>query len=145
MGEVQRVNECYERALEIARERGDRRSEGIALHRMAGARAHMGEREQALEIYTQVLELAREVGSQVGEARVLWDMSLLHDQLGNRERAIVLAEQALAIDREIGSQHAEKAQQQLTWGRDPQQQATRAAGANDLDKSWIDVGTGFLV
>ena len=61
MGEIRRAIEFYDKALEIAREIGDRRREGGALFNLALALDKLGERAQAiaraeaaLKIYEQI-------------------------------------------------------------------------------------------
>jgi tetratricopeptide (TPR) repeat protein len=107
LGETRRAIEYYEQVLQIARETGDRRSEGNSLGNLGLAYADLGETRRAIEYYEQVLQIARETGDRRGEGNALWSMALALGQVEDRAQAMVHAETALAIYEQIESPHAE--------------------------------------
>ena len=93
---------CYEQALAIDRETGDRANEAVDLGNLASSYADLGQIARAIELYEQALAIDRETGYRAGEARDLGDLADRYAELGQIARAIELYEQALAIARQIG-------------------------------------------
>ena len=81
-GEVARAIECYEQALALAREIGDRRGAGKALSNLAVIVYQQDDTLRAIELYHQRLALAREVGDQQGEASVLSNLGVALRRVG---------------------------------------------------------------
>ncbi len=67
--------EYYEQALAIAREVGNRSSEGIALNNVGLAMANLSQYTKAIEYYEQALVIAREVGNRSVEGTILNNLS----------------------------------------------------------------------
>ncbi len=102
LGEYRQALDLYGQALAIAREIGDRYSEGAALGYLGSCRRVLGEYRQALDLYGQALAIAREIGDRQGEGTVLGNLGSCHLQLGEYRQALDLYGQALAIFRDIG-------------------------------------------
>lgn len=108
---------AFERALDIAREVGDRKAEGFNLGCLGDAYSALGQapgahpRDRrpaaARECYRQALAIAREVGDRRAEAHHLGRLGSVYGDLGEREQAIAALEQALIVAREIGDRQAE--------------------------------------
>ena len=103
----------YEQCLTIAREVGDRRSEGNALGNLGSAYKSLGETRRAIQFYEQQLAIVREIGDRRGEGTALGNMSLVLGQLGERTQAIQYAEQALTIFEQIEDPNAANVRAQL--------------------------------
>jgi len=67
LGQVEKAIEYYEKALEIAREIGDRQGEGADLGNLGNAYSDLGQVEKAIEYYEQALVIAQEIGDRQGE------------------------------------------------------------------------------
>ena len=107
IGEPRRAIECYQQALTIAREIGDRRGEGNALDSLGLAYGTLGETHRAIEFFHQHLAVAREIGDRRGESNALGGLGWANHRLGEVRRAIEFHQQALAIAREIGDRRSE--------------------------------------
>jgi tetratricopeptide (TPR) repeat protein len=107
LGEVERAIGYYEQHLVIAREIGDRRSEGNALGNLGIAYADLGEVERAIGYYEQHLVIAREIGDRRSEGNALGSLGNAYAALGEVERAIGYYEQQLEIVREIDDRRGE--------------------------------------
>jgi tetratricopeptide (TPR) repeat protein len=111
--------EAHKQALDIAREIGDRKAEGINLGCLGDVYSAMGQvpgdrpRDQrpaaARECYRQALAIAREIGDRRAEAHHLGSLGSVYGALGEQEQAIASLEQALIVVREIGDRQAEAA------------------------------------
>jgi tetratricopeptide (TPR) repeat protein len=101
LGEVHRAIECFEQALEIAREIHNRRNEGAHLGNLGSAYHDLGEVHRAIEYQKQALEIAREIHNRRNEGNCLNRLGIAHHNLGEIHRAIEYHEQALEIAREI--------------------------------------------
>src|SRR5207245_4196199 len=93
--------------LQIAREIGDRRGEGVALGNLGLDYYALGEPRRAIEYHEQHLQIARDVGDRRGKGVALGNLGLDYYALGEPRRAIEYHEQALQIAREIGDRHGE--------------------------------------
>ena len=111
--EVPKAIDYYKQSPVIARDIGDRRSEGKSLGNLGIVYADLGEVPKAIDHYEQKLVIAREIGDRRGEGNTLFNMSLaLHEQ-NEAARAIPLAEQALVIFQEIQDPNAARVQRKL--------------------------------
>jgi tetratricopeptide (TPR) repeat protein len=107
LGQVERAVICYEQALTIAREVGDRRGEGEALGSLGIALRGSEQAERVIELHEEAIASAREIGDRRIEGIWLGHLGIDHRNLGQVERAIELYEEALAIAREIGDRRNE--------------------------------------
>ncbi|MCO6427789.1 TIR domain-containing protein [Nitrosomonas communis] len=67
IGQVQKAIGCYQAALHIAREIGNRGSEGTWLGSLGSRYADLGQTSRAIEHYEQALAIAREIGDRRAE------------------------------------------------------------------------------
>lgn len=63
--------EYHEKALKIAKEKGDRLNEGTWLGNLGVAYHFLGEMKKAIEYYEQALKIAKEIGDRRGEVKNL--------------------------------------------------------------------------
>ena len=92
-----------EAALNLFREVGDRRSEGLVRGNLANLHFRAGSPERARELHETALAISREVGDRRCEGICFGNLAILHRQIGSPERARELFEKALAIHRELGN------------------------------------------
>ena len=71
LGQTRKAIECDQQALAIARETGDRDSEGAALGNLGSSYADLGQTQAAIEHYQQALAIARETSDRDSEGIVL--------------------------------------------------------------------------
>ncbi len=93
--------DCNRRALELAREIGDRRGEGNHLRNLGNAYGDLGQVEKAIEYYEDALVIVREIGDRRGEGAWLGNLGRTYSDLGQVEEAIAYFKYALAIGEEI--------------------------------------------
>jgi len=98
---------CYEKALEIDREIGDKRGGGNDLTNIGNVYARRGEYDKALEYYEKALDIDREIGDKRGEGNALTNIGNVYDDLGEYDKALEYYEKALEIHREIGDKRGE--------------------------------------
>ncbi len=109
IGSYKKAIEYHERALEIAREIGNRQGEGAVLGNLGIAYRNLGKVEKAIEYYEQALVTSKEIGDRRNEGIWLGNLGNTYRNLGQVEKAIEYHEQALVIAREIGDRRGEGA------------------------------------
>ncbi|NMG08948.1 tetratricopeptide repeat protein [Brasilonema sp. UFV-L1] len=77
--EVKRADECYQQALEIYQEIGDRLGEANTLKAIGDVLQFLKRSHEALQRYEQALAFYREIGDRLGEANVLQGFGKLQD------------------------------------------------------------------
>lgn len=107
MGQVQRAVSCYEQALHLAREHGNRWNEGVWLGNLSNCVSDLGQDARAIEYLEQASAIRRDVGDRKGESNDLGNLGNLHSAIGQKTRAIEYHERALLISREIQSREGE--------------------------------------
>ncbi len=107
IGRYQQAITCYEQALAIAREVGDRPNEGVWLGNLGNCYADLGQTARAIDYYKEALAIAREVGNRLNEGTCLGNLGSGYSELGQTTRAIDYFEQDLAIAREVGDRSGE--------------------------------------
>ena len=98
---------CYQDALAICQETGDRDGEGRILNNLGSAHQEMGRFEDASAWYQDALAICRETGDRLGEGRTLSNLGLAHYELRRFDQAITCYREALAIRREAGDRLGE--------------------------------------
>jgi tetratricopeptide (TPR) repeat protein len=88
--------------LSIAREIGNRHSEGTALANLAGAFCKLEQYSEALYSSQKALEIFQNIDERYSEAIVCKNLAEIHHELGNLNRAIDFCNQALALTTELG-------------------------------------------
>ena len=61
LGETRRAIEFYKQHLEIARETGDRRGEGVALHNLADKLSKLGQRDEAIDAVEESIRIMEQI------------------------------------------------------------------------------------
>jgi tetratricopeptide (TPR) repeat protein len=105
--QAEQAVEFYQQTLDIARDLGDRGSEGALLADLGYSYQHLGQTEQAVEFYQQALPLVREIGDRGREGALLGNLGHNYRRLGQPEQAVGLYQQALDIAREVGDRRGE--------------------------------------
>jgi tetratricopeptide (TPR) repeat protein len=104
---VRRSIECYEHALRITQETGDRAGEGFNLTGLGNAYSALGESRRSIEFYEQALRITQETGNRAGEGGNLTGLGNAYSALGEVRRSIEFYEQALNISQETGDRVSE--------------------------------------
>jgi tetratricopeptide (TPR) repeat protein len=107
LGQNKPAIKLYEMALAIAREIGDRRTEGDRLGSLANAYFALGQVERAIQLFEGALTITREIGDREQEGRHLSNLGFVYRVIGQIVQAIELYTEALAITREIGDRAEE--------------------------------------
>lgn len=107
LGEYASAIVRYDSALALAREAGDRSSEGISLGSAGECYEAMGLPERALAAYNAAREIARETGERYLEGNWLGRLGQTYQNSGNYALAAAQYESALAIARETGDRFSE--------------------------------------
>lgn len=107
LSELDHSIECYEQALEIARETKDRRCETDSLIGLGTAHYLGGELPRARELHEFALRIARELNDQRAEANALGALGLTLYALGDARQATDLLEKQLLLARELGDRRNE--------------------------------------
>lgn len=97
--EVERADECYQQALEIYQEVGDRLGEANTLIAISDVLQFLKRSSEALNHYSQALEFYREFGARLGEANVLQALSKLQQ---NHTSELEYLQQAQNLYTQIG-------------------------------------------
>ncbi len=108
MGQYQRAISCYNQALVISKEIGDRRGEEANFGNLGLAYSDLGQVEKAIEYYNQALEISKEIGDRRGEGTGFGNLGIAYRRLGQIEKAIEYYDQALEILKEIGDRRGEE-------------------------------------
>ncbi len=107
LGQIIRAIEYHEQALAMAREIGNRKSEGNQLGFLGLCYRILGQITRAIEYHEQALAMAREIRNRKIEGHQLGNLGLCYQTLGQFTRAIEYHEHALAMAREIGKREIE--------------------------------------
>ena len=107
IGSYKKSLEYTEKALEVARDIGNRKNEGASLGNLGNTYSALGQVERAIEYYEQALAIAQEIGDRRGEGNRRGNLGNAYSDLGQVERAIEYYKQALSIGLEIGDRHGE--------------------------------------
>lgn len=99
--------EEWERALVLARAKGDRPKAANILTSIGDVYRNLGQYEHALEYHNQALIIHREIDDRRGEGSDLANIGLVYMDLSQYERALEHLEQALAFHREMGDRRGE--------------------------------------
>ncbi len=106
-GQEEEARHCFEEALRLYRELGDRGGEGRILNQLAIMDLSHGRTQEARRLFQDALALLREAGLRGSEGGCLGDMGGLDLMEGRLEDARLRAEESLAICRELGNRRGE--------------------------------------
>ncbi|MEM7244450.1 MAG: protein kinase [Acidobacteriota bacterium] len=107
LGQVEETGACYEAAIALAREAGDRASAGNFLNGLGILHHDQGRMDEARACYDEALPLSRELGDRNLESNVLGNLGVFHGSQGRMDEALTCSESALAIVRELGNRMRE--------------------------------------
>jgi DNA-binding SARP family transcriptional activator/tetratricopeptide (TPR) repeat protein len=104
-GMLARARACFDEALALHRELGDRQSEAYTLCSLAGAQADSGSHAEALRLAQEGVAMAVEAGNVRVTAVAHNALATVHTRLGRARPALRLHRNALTIARETGDRH----------------------------------------
>jgi len=107
LGKNSEALQCYEKALGIWREIGNRGGEGTTLNGLGSVYKVLGKKAEALKYYEEALSIRREVGDRIREGETLSNLGVVYHYLGKKPEALSYYEQALSIRREVGDRYGE--------------------------------------
>ena len=99
--------EYYKNHLAIAKEAGDRASEGRAYGNLGNAYESLGQFKEAIEYHKKSLSVAKEVGDRAGEGRAYRNLGDVYDSLGQFKEAFEYYKKDMSIAREVGDRAGE--------------------------------------
>ncbi|MEH2230363.1 MAG: tetratricopeptide repeat protein, partial [Nostoc sp.] len=105
--EVKKANDCYQQALLIYQEIGDRQGEANILQAIGDVLQFLDRRDQALERYETALSFYRDIGARLGEANTLKAIGDVLQFLKRSDEALERYETALSFYRDIGDRLGE--------------------------------------
>ncbi|MGF1495319.1 MAG: tetratricopeptide repeat protein [Elainellaceae cyanobacterium] len=105
--DYQQVLETCTKAVEAAREIGDRQDEVYALLNLGSAYGALGRYPKALDYFEPSWQLAQEIGDRQGEAYALLNLGSAHKSLGQYAKAIDYLERSLQLSQELGNRRGE--------------------------------------
>ncbi len=97
------------RALELMREGGDQRGQGMALNNIAHAHAQLGRLPAARDAFEQALDLHTADNHLPGITLALNNIADIHTQLADFEAAFAALRRALRLAQDLGNAHLEGA------------------------------------
>ncbi|WP_230967426.1 tetratricopeptide repeat protein, partial [Nostoc commune] len=107
LGQYQQGIKFYQQSLDIAKEIGDRNTEGKSLGNLGNAYNSLGQYQQAIDFLQQSLNIAREIGDRNSEGKSLMNLGIAYDSQGQYQKAIELFQQSKQIATEIGDRNGE--------------------------------------
>lgn len=105
--EPSRAAECYQQALDVARETGDCLGEGNALGGLGNIYANLGRDEQAIECYEECLLLLYDLSDGRGAGRTLTNIGNIYAGRRQYRQAVEFYRRALEVAREMGDRRGE--------------------------------------
>jgi tetratricopeptide (TPR) repeat protein len=103
LGQPDEARRYYEQALAIAREVGNRGSEGSTLNSLGLLARNLGQPDEARRYFEQAVGILHEVGNRSGEATALYNLGSLARYLGQPVEARRYYEQALTLFEALGA------------------------------------------
>jgi CHAT domain-containing protein/Tfp pilus assembly protein PilF len=102
LSQYEKALSCYEQALVLAREVGNREGEERDLNQLGRVYLELSQYEKALPFHEQALTIARAVGDRQGEGWPLLNLGVAYAGLSQYDKALPCYEQALVLAREVG-------------------------------------------
>ncbi|MCV3214975.1 tetratricopeptide repeat protein, partial [Plectonema radiosum NIES-515] len=159
LGQYQQAIEFHQQSLDIAREIGDRNSEGKSLANLGLVYLNQGQYQQAIELFQQSKQIATEIGDRNTEGLCLMNLGAAYLNQGQYQEAIELFQQSKQIAREIGDRNSEgkclmnlgiaylyqgQYQQAIKFFEQSKQIATDIGDRNTEGKSLGNLGNAYL-
>jgi predicted ATPase/serine/threonine protein kinase/Tfp pilus assembly protein PilF len=107
LGQKQKAEEGFRRALDVLRSVSDRHGEARALGGLASLEQELGAVEDASRHYQRALAILRDVGDRRFEGVVLGNLGALEQDRGRVEEARARYDEALAIHQQVGNRRSE--------------------------------------
>ncbi|HXI22239.1 MAG TPA: tetratricopeptide repeat protein [Pyrinomonadaceae bacterium] len=107
MGDFQKAESCFQRALELARAHNDKLSEGNVHGNLGNLLAKASEPGAAIDHYGECLRILYELNDGRGAGNTLNNLGNAYGSLGETQLAIEYYEVALGVAREINDRHSE--------------------------------------
>lgn len=101
LGQYGKALEVDEKALDLAREIGNKKSEGALLGNIGVFYANTGELQKGLDYFYKKLAIVREIKDREGESHILMNIGAINDWMGNYKNSLKFYKQALEINREF--------------------------------------------
>ena len=102
-----RHSKCFQQALTIYRDLGQRREGGTVLNSIGRAYVNQNQIPQALTILQQALEIHRDIGNLQGEGLTLGYLGVAYFKQGDLSTAQESVQHALTIHRNVGNRRGE--------------------------------------
>jgi tetratricopeptide (TPR) repeat protein len=99
----------YGHALDLCRQRGDRRGQALARIGLAFAFEREGRYAESLAQCTHALELFQVLGDKAREAMTANNVGWCHAQMGTHQQVLTWCQQAIALHQELGDAHGQAA------------------------------------
>ena len=99
--------EYHQRALEIAKEVGDKAREGKSYGDLGGTYRSLGQFKTGIKYHQRALEIAKEVGHKAGEGTSYGNLGSAYYSLGQFKKGIEYHQLALEIAKEVGDKAGE--------------------------------------
>ena len=109
LGDHKKAIEFYQQSLSIAKEIGNKGSEGKAYGNLGNAYQSLCNYKKAIEFYQQSLTIAKKIGEKNTEGSLYGNLGSAYDLLGDYKKAIEFHQQSLSIAKEIGNKGSEGA------------------------------------
>ena len=106
-GKYQEAKKCYEEALSITKDTGDREGEAVSNGKLGFVCHHLGEYAKAKKYHEKALAFTKEIGDRGYEASCYINLGNVFQSLGGKEKAKQYYEKALAIATDIGNREKE--------------------------------------
>ncbi len=106
-GQPEKAIECYEKALQLNREKGLRKAEGDVLGNLGLVYREQQRYEDALLVHQQALEISRELGDLQAMTKDIGNIGLVYHATKDFERAIRYYNEALSLCQQTGNRHDE--------------------------------------
>ncbi|MFY9619453.1 MAG: tetratricopeptide repeat protein [Pyrinomonadaceae bacterium] len=101
LGQYEKANDCYSRALNISRQLGDRSSESQTLSQIGAVHQNRGEYSEALACYTEAIRTFQEIGDRASTAQVLASVGAVHQHRGEYSEALRCYTEALTTFEDV--------------------------------------------
>jgi tetratricopeptide (TPR) repeat protein len=107
LGTMTQALQCYQQALNISKEMGNRNMEAATLNNIGLVYQATGQPQQALHQYQEALPITREIGNRNTEAATLNNIGLVYQATGQPQQALQQYQEALPILLEVGNRNME--------------------------------------
>ena len=107
LGNYEKAIEFHQRSLSIAKEIGEKGSEGAAYTNLGNAYHSLGDYKKAIEFHQQSLSIAKEIGEKGSKAAAYTNLGSVYHSLADYQKAIKFHQQSLIIAKETGEKGTE--------------------------------------